>query len=46
MDIFFFLYYLFYGLPLGVVQLPRGVDADAVPSWTDKLSYIIPPVCS
>lgn len=30
MDIFFFLYYMFYGLPLGVVQLPHGVDADDV----------------
>lgn len=28
MDIFFFIYYLFFGLPLGVVQLPHGVDAD------------------
>ena len=32
MDIFFFIYYLFFGLPLGVVQLPHGVDADDVPS--------------
>ena len=28
MDIFFFLYNMFYGLPLGAVQLPHGVDAD------------------
>ena len=28
MDIFFFIYYLFFGLPRGVVQLPHGVDAD------------------
>lgn len=28
MDIFFFLYYIFYGLPLGVVEVPQGVDAD------------------
>ena len=28
MDIFFFLYYISFGLPLGVVQLPHGVDAD------------------
>ena len=33
MDIFFFIYYLFFGLPLGVVQLPHGVDADGVPRW-------------
>ena len=32
MDIFFFLYYIFFGLPLGVVELPHGVDADDVPS--------------
>ena len=32
MDIFFFIYSLFFGLPLGVVELPRGVDADDVPS--------------
>ena len=43
MDIFFFIYYLFFGLPLGVVQLPHGVDAYAVPSWIDKSSYIIAP---
>ena len=29
MDIFFFIYSLFFGLPLGVVQLPHWVDADA-----------------
>ena len=46
MDIFFFLYYLFFGLPLGVVQLPHGVDADAVPSWQDKLSHNITPYYS
>ena len=28
MDIFFFIYYISFGLPLGVVQLPREVDAD------------------
>ena len=28
MDIFFFIYYLFFGLPLGVLELPHGVDAD------------------
>ena len=28
MDIFFFIYSILYGLPLGVVQLPHGVDAD------------------
>ena len=28
MDIFFFIYYLFYGLPLGVLEVPHGVDAD------------------
>ena len=28
MDIFFFIYYIFFGLPLGVVELPHGVDAD------------------
>ena len=28
MDIFFFIYSILYGLPLGVVQLPRGVDVD------------------
>ena len=27
MDIFFFLYYLFFGLPLGVLELPHVVDA-------------------
>ena len=32
MDIFFFIYYISYGLPLGVVQLPHVVDADGVPS--------------
>ena len=33
MDIFFFIYYLIFGLPLGVVELPREVDADGVPRW-------------
>ena len=28
MDIFFFIYSMFYGLPLGVVELPHEVDAD------------------
>ena len=28
MDIFFFFYSIFFVLPLGVVQLPHGVDAD------------------
>lgn len=28
MDIFFFIYSILYGLPLGVVELPREVDAD------------------
>ena len=28
MDIFFFFYSIFYGLPLGVLELPHGVDAD------------------
>ena len=28
MDIFFFIYSILFGLPLGVVQLPHGVDAD------------------
>lgn len=28
MDIFFFLYYISYGLPLGVLELPHWVDAD------------------
>lgn len=28
MDIFFFIYSISYGLPLGVVQLPHGVDAE------------------
>lgn len=46
MDIFFFLYYISYGLPLGVVQVPHGVDADAVPSWIDKSSYINSPLCT
>ena len=32
MDIFFFFYSIFYGLPLGVLELPHGVDADDVPS--------------
>lgn len=27
MDIFFFFYSIFYGLPLGVLELPHGVDA-------------------
>ena len=40
MDIFFFLYYMFYGLPLGVVQLPHGVDADDVRNRHFKL-YLI-----
>ena len=29
MDIFFFIYSILYGLPLGVVEVPHGVDADA-----------------
>ena len=28
MDIFFFIYYISFGLPRGVVELPHGVDAD------------------
>ena len=27
MDIFFFIYYISYGLPLGVDEVPHGVDA-------------------
>ena len=28
MDIFFFFYSISFGLPLGVLELPHGVDAD------------------
>lgn len=28
MDIFFFLYYLFFGLPRGVVEVPHGVNTN------------------
>ena len=27
-NIFFFIYSILYGLPLGVVEVPHGVDAD------------------
>lgn len=33
MDIFFFIYSIFYGLPLGVLELPHGVDADVNRNW-------------
>lgn len=33
MDIFFYLYYLFFGLPLGVVELPQRGGTDGVRSW-------------
>ena len=33
MDIFFFIYYLFYGLPLGVLEAPHGVDAYDFRVW-------------
>ncbi len=46
MDIFFFIYSMFFGLPLGVDELPHGVDADAVPRRIDKSSYIIAPLCT
>lgn len=37
MDIFFFFYYISFGLPLGVVQLPHGVDADVNRNWKFSL---------
>ena len=40
MDIFFFFYSIFYGLPLGVVQLPHGVDADDFQNRQFKLHLI------
>lgn len=33
MDIFFFLYYLFFGLPLGVLELPHEVAAREIRNW-------------
>lgn len=33
MDIFFFIYYISYGLPLGVVELPHGVVAREILNW-------------
>ena len=42
MDIFFFLYYLFYGLPLGVVQVPHWVDADENRNLKYSLHCITP----
>ena len=46
MDIFFFIYSLFFGLPLGVVEVPRGVEADAAPSSSDELSHNTTPLCT
>ena len=33
MDIFFFFYYLFFGLPLGVLELPHEVAAHENRNW-------------
>ena len=43
MDIFFFIYYLFFGLPLGVVELPHVVDADEVQRMRFNLNSFIAP---
>ena len=40
MDIFFFIYYIPYGLPLGVLELPHGVDADGNRNWKYKQHHI------
>lgn len=33
MDIFFFIYNIIYGLPRGVLEVPRGGGTDGVRSW-------------
>ena len=42
MDIFFFIYYVFFGLPLGVVEVPHGVDADENANRKFSLHHITP----
>lgn len=40
MDIFFFFYSIFFGLPLGVVEVPHGGKTNGARSWQCQHLYI------
>ena len=40
MDIFFFLYYLFFGLPHGVLEVPQVAESKQNRSWNGILLFM------